>query len=65
MNEYQEGGRGVTIRHFQDKANKTALPVINLIDAMRSGVVNYDIVNPSPATDEELFRLVIVARSFF
>ena len=48
----------MTIRHFQDKANKTALPVINLIDAMRSGVVNYDIVNPSPATDEELYRLV-------
>lgn len=51
----KEGGRGVTIRHFQDKANKTALPVINLIDAMRSGVVNYDIVNPAPVTDADLF----------
>jgi len=49
-----EGGRGVTIRHFQDKVNKTALPVINLIDAMRPGTVNFDIVHPEPKTDEEL-----------
>merc|ERR1712117_470296 len=49
-----EGGRGVTIRHFQDKVNKTALPVINLIDAMRPGTVNFDIVHPEPKSDEEL-----------
>ena len=48
----------MTIRHFQDKANKTALPVINLIDAMRPGTVNFDIVNPKPVTDEDLNRLV-------
>jgi hypothetical protein len=24
--------------------NKTALPVIHLIDAMKSGVINYDVV---------------------
>ena len=29
---------------FQDQANKTALPVIHLIDAMRNGIINYDVV---------------------
>ena len=52
----KEGGRGVTIRHFQDKVNRTALPVINLIDAMRPGTVNFDIVLPEPKSDEELLR---------
>ena len=52
----KEGGRGVTIRHFQDKVNKTALPVINLIDAMRPGTVNFDIVHADPKSDEELSR---------
>ena len=31
-------------QNFQDHANKTALPVIHLIDAMRNGVINYDVV---------------------
>ena len=53
----------MTIRHFQDKANKTALPVINLIDAMRPGTVNFDIVNPTPVTGEDLNRLVLGSRN--
>ena len=29
---------------FQDPVNRTALPVIHLIDAMRSGVIDYSLV---------------------
>ena len=45
----KEGGRGVTIRHFQDKVNKTALPVINLIDAMRpDGSLPFEVLPIDP-----------------
>ncbi|TRY80405.1 hypothetical protein TCAL_07747 [Tigriopus californicus] len=36
--------KGVVVKHFQDPANKTALPVIHLIDAMREGVIDYSLV---------------------
>lgn len=31
---------------LQDSVNRTALPVIHLIDAMRSGVIDYSFVKP-------------------
>ncbi len=37
-------GKGVRVRHFQDPVNRTALPVIHLIDAMREGVIDYSLV---------------------
>jgi len=40
----EEGGKGVSIKHFQDKTNKTALPVIHLIDVMKPGVIDYSTV---------------------
>ena len=39
-----EGGKSSQIKHFQDKTNKTALPIIDLIDAMKTGVIDYAVV---------------------
>jgi hypothetical protein len=44
--------KGVKVRHFQDQVNKTALPVCHLIDAMRAGVIDYNMVNMTPTTKE-------------
>ena len=32
--QLSEGGKSSQIKHFQDKTNKTALPIIDLIDAI-------------------------------
>merc|ERR1711915_808139 len=49
----EEGGKGVSIKHFQDKTNKTALPVIHLIDVMKPGVIDYSIVSKAEGISEE------------
>ena len=36
--------KSVRIRHFQDKTNKTAVPIIHLIDVIKPGVIDYSIV---------------------
>eukprot|EP00092_Neocalanus_flemingeri_P000849 GFUD01000906.1.p1 GENE.GFUD01000906.1~~GFUD01000906.1.p1 ORF type:complete len:613 (-),score=215.60 GFUD01000906.1:166-2004(-) len=41
----QEGGKNISIKSFQDKSNKTALPIIHLIDVMKPGVIDFSIVN--------------------
>lgn len=43
-NKLEEGGKGCSIKHFQDKSNKTALPIIHLIDVMKPGVIDYSCV---------------------
>jgi len=45
--------KGVSIRHFQDKTNKTALPIIHLIDVIKPDVIDYNIVLSDASTDEE------------
>jgi len=40
----EEGGKNISIKHFQDKVNKTALPIIHLIDVMKPGVIDFSIV---------------------
>jgi len=39
-----DAGKDVQVKGFHDPVNKTALPVIHLIDAMKSGVIDYEIV---------------------
>ena len=39
-----EGGKDVSINSFQDKTIKTALPILHLIDVMKPGVVNWNLV---------------------
>merc|ERR1711962_837614 len=36
-NKLSEGGKSSQIKHFQDKTNKTALPIIDLIDVVKTG----------------------------
>merc|ERR1719483_10293 len=40
----EERGKNVAIRGFQDKINKTALPIIHLIDVMHPGLIDFTIV---------------------
>ena len=49
-----EGGKSSQIKHFQDKANKTALPIIDLIDAMKTGVIDYAVVKNGSKLDGEV-----------
>merc|ERR1711970_1265608 len=39
-----DGGKSISIKGFQDKTNKTALPIINLIEVMKPGVIDFSIV---------------------
>jgi len=43
-NKLASAGKTSSIKHFQDPANKTALPIIDLIDAMKNGVIDYKFV---------------------
>jgi len=43
-NKLQEGGKEVTIKNFQDKSIKTALPIIHLIDVIHPGLIDFNIV---------------------
>jgi len=38
----EEGGRQIKVKHFQDKTNKTALPILHLLDVMKPEVVSWD-----------------------
>lgn len=38
------GQKDIAIKHFQDKVNKTALPIIHLIDVMKPGFVDFSLV---------------------
>ena len=49
-----EGGKSSQIKHFQDKTNKTALPIIDLIDAMKTGVIDYAVVKTGSKLDGEV-----------
>ncbi len=52
----EDAGKEVKVKHFQDPVNKTALPVIHLIDAMKSGVIDYSVVK----TGSQLLAKVII-----
>ena len=49
-----ECGKSSQIKHFQDKTNKTALPIIDLIDAMKTGVIDYAVVKTGSKLDGEV-----------
>ena len=42
---------------FQDQQNKTALPVIHLIDSMQSGVIDYKIVKSGSKLTKEVINI--------
>jgi len=39
-----EGEKEVSIRHFQDKTNRTSLPILHLIDVIKPGVIDFSLV---------------------
>jgi len=40
----EEGGKQISIKHFQDKTNKTALPILHLIDVIKPDTVDFSLV---------------------
>lgn len=40
----EASGKGVQIKHFQDPVNKTALPIIHIINVIKAGVIDYSLV---------------------
>ena len=38
------GGKDVQIKHFGDSVIKTALPILHLIDTIKSGVIDYKVI---------------------
>ena len=49
-------GKTNTIKHFQDKANKSALPIIDLIDAIKTGAIDYTFVKTGSKLTGEVGR---------
>ena len=43
-----------SISGFKDPSISTSLPVIDLVDAIKQGSINYDLVHAQPSSDEEL-----------
>jgi len=43
----QDSGKESSIKHFQDPALKSSLPVIDLIDAIKEGAIDYSVVKKS------------------
>jgi len=43
----QDSNKGISIKHFQDPALKSSLPVIDLIDAIKEGAIDYSVVKKS------------------
>ena len=53
-NKLLEGGKEVSIKHFQDKTNKTSLPIIHLIDVIKPGVIDYSFVKQGESMSNEV-----------
>ncbi|XP_023321342.1 plastin-2 [Eurytemora carolleeae] len=50
----EQGKKDISIKHFQDKVNKTALPIIHLIDVIKPGSIDYSLVKQGATiTNEE------------
>ncbi|XP_074098583.1 plastin-2 fimbrin isoform X3 [Cotesia typhae] len=50
----QAAGKTSSIKSFQDDAISTGRPVIDLIDAIKPGIVNYDLVKTSETEEDNL-----------
>ena len=71
----EEGGKEVSIKHFQDKVslsqschemqgfflqtNKTSLPIIHLIDVIKPGVIDYSVVEQGESLSGEVSAGVV------
>ncbi|XP_044161232.1 plastin-3 [Bufo gargarizans] len=48
-----EAGKSSSIQNFKDKSISTSLPVVDLIDAIQPGSINYDLVKSGTLSDED------------
>ncbi|XP_040179604.1 plastin-3 [Rana temporaria] len=48
-----DAGKTSSIQNFKDKAISTSLPVVDLIDAIQPGSINYDLVKTGSLSDED------------
>ncbi|XP_015782062.1 plastin-2 [Tetranychus urticae] len=53
-NKLKEAGKTSVIRNFQDSSISTAMPVIDLIDAIKPGSINYSQVLTGSSAEEKL-----------
>lgn len=63
MLQLKEAGKSSGIRNFQDPAISTARPVIDLIDAIKPGSINYDQVLDATSDSVSLFSCRPVSQS--
>ncbi|XP_018412211.1 PREDICTED: plastin-3 isoform X2 [Nanorana parkeri] len=48
-----EAGKTSSVANFKDKSISTSLPVVDLIDAIQPGSINYDLVKTGSLSDED------------
>ncbi|KAM5145286.1 plastin-3 [Mantella aurantiaca] len=48
-----EAGKTSSIQNFKDKSISTSLPVVDLIDAIQPGSINYDLVKTGSLSDDD------------
>ena len=53
-----EGGKSTQIRDFKDKANRTALPIIDIVDIMKPGTINYEFVKTGSSLSDEVNQII-------
>ena len=53
-----EGGKSTQIRDFKDKANRTALPIIDIVDIMKPGTINYEFVKTGSSLSDEVGQII-------
>ena len=44
-NKLAEAGKNISIRSFQDKSIKTALPILHLIDVIKPGAIDWSVID--------------------
>ncbi|XP_053130255.1 plastin-3 isoform X2 [Hemicordylus capensis] len=49
----QEAGKSSSIQSFKDKSISSSLPVVDLIDAIQPGCINYDLVKTGDLSEED------------
>jgi plastin-2 len=52
----QSAGKGSAIRNFKDASIASSLPVIDLVDALKPGSINYSLVLTQPATPADQLK---------
>ena len=53
-----EGGKSTQIRDFKDKSNRTALAIIDIVDIMKPGTINYEFVKTGSSLSDEVNQII-------